>query len=135
MVDEVTGEHPRAHVKNQRHAGGNSISHLSLPAEVEQGHCMSLNLRGFSVWTARPQILEQVLPLGVIQRSPRTLLIELPSHVAECRRACVRSWIPGKKAKSPILMLGVPHQLMLEDVRLEHRDLQSAADVPHESNA
>ena len=95
---------------------------------------MNLSIHDFSIRLAHSQILEYVLALGGIQCSPHTLLIDLPRDIEECRRACA---CPRQESKdeSPTVMLGVPHKLVLVEVRLEHRDLQCAINEMHESHA
>ena len=48
-------------------------------------------------------------------------------------RVCARAWQECKD-EPPTIMLGVPHQLMLEEIRLTNHHLQCAVDIIHENN-
>ena len=80
------------------------------------------------------KVLEHFLPLGSVQCSPHTLLVDLTFNIEESWRASARP-MQETNDNSPTNMLGIPHQLVLVEVRLEHHLLQCAIHVLHESHA
>ena len=108
----------------------NKPTELSNKWKLSKVRCVSPNMHSFCVWLARSQILEQVLPLGSVQCSPHTLLVDLPCNVEECWSARAHPRRESKD-KSPTVMFGIPHQLVLVEVRLEHHHLQYTTHVLH----
>ena len=124
---------PGAHVKNHCHAGGNSIIHLSFPAKGRWVCPVKLDVHGLCVRLAHPQILEQILPRWSVHGAPLTILVLLPCRVEERWRRVARGWQESKHW-TPTAKLGVPHEQMLERVRLANHHLQGVDRVAHECN-